>query len=102
MTDIRTAVAMHPELVLELEKLADVVLLAAVDIGTPLVVDAVPLGEFLKPVIAAALNEIRLVLAAKIDHALNEYIQAEPDVKQGDGHAGLISIEEIATVTTLP
>lgn len=97
--DVRTNIAMHPELVLATEHLADVALSVGVSIGATLVEDAIPLGEFLKPVVNALLNELRESLAAKIKSSLDQYIQAQPNVKQGDGHAGLISIDEVGGTT---
>ena len=57
-------------------------------------VDVVPLGIFAKPLVAGVLGELRAALSARIDQALNEYIQAQPTVRAGDGHAGLIEISE--------
>lgn len=97
MTDLRTAIAMHPELVLAAERFSDTALTVAISLGGAFVEDAVPLGVLFKPIVAALLNDFRAALAAKIDHALNEFIQAQPTTFAGSGVAGLVSIAVVNT-----
>ena len=91
---IRNAIAEHPEVVRALEHLSDALLTATAATGEAALVAEVPLGVFAKPLVAGVLGELRAALSARIDHALNEYIQAQPTVRAGDGHAGLIEISE--------
>jgi hypothetical protein len=90
-------IAMHPQYVDAAERFADDALSVAVSVGATLVEDAIPLGEFLKPIVTVGLNDLKADLAAKIKSAMQQYIQAQPNVKQGDGHAGLVSIKETNT-----
>lgn len=91
---LRNSIAEHPDVVITLEHLSDALLTAAEAAGEAALVDVVPLGIFAKPLVAGVLGELRAALSARIDHALNEYIQAQPTVRAGDGHAGLIEISE--------
>lgn len=94
MTGLRAEVAKHPEVIEALEHLSDALLSASAAAGTLLLAEVAPLSVFAKPLISIFLNDVRRGLSEKIDHALNEFIQAQPNVKRGDGHAGLISISE--------
>ena len=94
MTGLRAEVAQHPEVIEALEHLRDAVVAAPAAAGPTLLAEVAPLSIFAKPLIAIFLNDVRRGLSEKIDHALNEFIQAQPTVRAGDGRAGLISISE--------
>ena len=95
--NLRNSIAEHPGFVIAIEHLSDAILKATAEAGETALIDIVPLGVFARPLVVGLVEEFRAALASRIDHELDEFIQAQPTVKAGDGHAGLIDISETSS-----